>query len=45
MKRLVSLVLVAVLALTLSACAGMGKQETARVKCPACGYEFDAPRE
>ena len=45
MKRLISFVLLAVLALSLSACAGMGKQETSRVKCPACGYEFDAPRE
>jgi hypothetical protein len=45
MKRLISFVLVAVLALSLSACAGMGKKETSRVKCPACGYEFDAPRE
>jgi hypothetical protein len=45
MKRLVSFVLVVMFALSLSACAGMGKKETTRVKCPACGYEFDAPRE
>jgi hypothetical protein len=45
MKRLISFVLLAALALPISACAGVGKQETSRVKCPACGYEFDAPRE
>jgi hypothetical protein len=45
MKRLISFVLLAVLALSLCACAGMGKKETSRVKCPACGYEFDTPKE
>ena len=45
MKKLISFVLVAMLALSLSACAGMGKKEATRVKCPACGYEFDAPTE
>lgn len=45
MKRLISLMLLAVLALSLSACAGMGKKETSRVKCPACGYEFATPKE
>lgn len=45
MKRLISFVLVAALALSLAACAGVGKKQTTRVKCPACGYEFDAPRE
>ena len=45
MKRLISFVLVAMLAVSLSACAGMGKKETTRVKCPACGYEFDSPTE
>jgi len=45
MKRLISFVLLAVLALSLSACAGMSKQKTSHVKCPACGYEFDTPAE
>jgi Flp pilus assembly protein TadD len=45
LKRLISFVLLAVLALSLSACAGTGKQGTTRVKCPACGYEFDTPKE
>lgn len=43
MKKLVSLVVMATLAFSLSACAGMGKKETTRVKCPACGYEFQVP--
>jgi hypothetical protein len=43
MKKLISLVLLTLLAISLTACAGMKKGETTRVKCPACGYEFDAP--
>jgi hypothetical protein len=43
MKKLISLVLLTMLAISLTACAGMKKGETTRVKCPACGYEFDAP--
>lgn len=43
MKKLISFVLVAMLAMSLAACAGMGAKEGTRVKCPACGYEFDAP--
>ena len=43
MKKLISLVLLTLLAISLTACAGMKKEETTRVKCPACGYEFDAP--
>lgn len=42
MKKLISYVLVALLALSFAACAPM-KKDTTRVKCPACGYEFDAP--
>ncbi len=43
MKRLVSMLLVSVFALSLSACAAMKGDETVKVKCPACGYEFNAP--
>lgn len=43
MRKLVSLVLMTMLALSLTACAGMGKKEATRVKCPACGYEFEVP--
>lgn len=45
MKGLISLVLLAVLTLSLSACATTAKQGTTRIKCPACGYEFDNPKE
>lgn len=45
MKSLISFVLLAVLALSLSACAGAAKKDASRVKCPACGYEFSSPKE
>ena len=35
----------AMLILTLAACAGSTNNNKVRVKCPACGYEFDAPVE
>ena len=44
MKQLISLLMVGVLALSLTACASAGKDKV-RVKCPACGYEFDAPSQ
>ena len=44
MKKLVSLLLVCMLAISLTACATAGKDKV-RVKCPACGYEFDAPSQ
>ena len=44
MKRLFSLVIVSLLTLSLSACAGLSRQnEMHAVKCPACGYEFEVP--
>ncbi len=45
MRKATSLLLLVLFAatLSLSACATMDKGETQRVKCPACGYEFDAP--
>ena len=45
MKQLVSLLLVGVLALALTACASSAGKDKVRVKCPACGYEFNAPAE
>jgi hypothetical protein len=46
MKKLITLLMISVFALSLSACAGVSqKGEQARVKCPACGYEFEAPVE
>jgi hypothetical protein len=44
MKRLAYLLVTTLMALSLSACATMQKEEgTARVKCPACGYVFTSP--
>lgn len=43
MKKLMTLVMVTMLAFSLSGCATMKGGEKARVKCPACGYEFDVP--
>jgi hypothetical protein len=45
MKKLVSLLMMGVLALSLAACAATGGKDKVRVKCPACGYEFDAPSQ
>lgn len=43
MKRFVSVLLVAMFALSFAACAPKAKEEQMRVKCPACGYEFETP--
>jgi hypothetical protein len=45
MKKMVSLLLVTLLALSFAACAPMKKEQKTRVKCPACGYEFEVPIE
>jgi hypothetical protein len=42
MKKLISLVLLVLFAVSVSACAPAKKEKT-RVKCPACGYEFEVP--
>jgi len=41
MKKLVSLGLIAMFVMTLAACATTKNGEKVRVKCPACGYEFE----
>ena len=43
MKKLITMMMVALMALSLVACAGTKGDDKVRVKCPACGYEFDAP--
>lgn len=43
MKKLVTLLMVAVLAVSLSACATTKGGGATKIKCPACGYEFEAP--
>ena len=45
MKQLVALLTITVLVLSLTACAATGGKDKVRVKCPACGYEFDAPSQ
>jgi len=41
MKKFVALSLALLFALSLAACAGSSANKGVRVKCPACGYEFD----
>jgi len=43
MKKMVSVLLTAILSIALLGCSGMQKKEGVRVKCPACGYEFTTP--
>jgi len=43
MKRLIAISLTVLLLAALSACAPASKTPV-RVKCPACGYEFDVPQ-
>lgn len=44
MKRFIALTLTVLLFAALSACAPATKAPV-RVKCPACGYEFDVPQQ
>ena len=41
MNKLVTLSITTLMLLGLVACAGTSANDGARVKCPACGYEFD----
>ena len=43
MKKVVTGALALVMLFTLAACAS--NTQKVRVKCPACGYEFEAPVE
>jgi ribosomal protein S27E len=43
MRKLVTLIVISLITVTITACAFMGNKEETRVKCPACGYEFVAP--
>lgn len=45
MKKLVSWLVVSLFAISVAACAPAEKKSYLRLKCPACGYEFDSPRE
>lgn len=41
MKKLVLLLTAVFMVASLSACATMGGENGAKVKCPACGHEFN----
>jgi len=43
MKKVFTGMLAVMMILSLVACVGTSKDPKVRVKCPACGYEFDAP--
>ena len=44
MKRTLSILLTVLIALSLAACAApAGKHTYQKIKCPACGYQFDVP--
>jgi hypothetical protein len=46
MKKSISMFLLVLFAASLTACATMNKDDgVQRVKCPACGFEFDPPSE
>jgi len=44
MKYLTAFLAATFLAASITACAPVKKSPT-RVKCPACGYEFDVPQQ
>jgi hypothetical protein len=45
MKKVFTGAFAVMMILSLVACAGSSSDPKVRVKCPACGYEFDAPTE
>ena len=45
MNKVLTGVMAVMMVLSLVACAGTKGDQKVRVKCPACGYEFDAPIE
>jgi hypothetical protein len=45
MKKLAYLLVAILLSVSLTACATTSGSEPVKVKCPACGYEFDSPLE
>jgi hypothetical protein len=44
MKRILTYALIVMIVAAVSACAPV-KKGPVRVKCPACGYEFDVPQQ
>lgn len=45
MKKIVALLLVALFSVAVFACTPAGKKSYQKVKCPACGHEFEKPVE
>ncbi|WP_172399623.1 hypothetical protein [Geothermobacter hydrogeniphilus] len=45
MKKFAALILTVMLALSLAACATTKGGENMKVKCPACGYQFEVPAD
>jgi len=45
MKKIASIMLIAMLGISLAACATHKGAAGSKVKCPACGYEFMVPEE
>lgn len=45
MRKVLAGALAVMMILSLAACAGTSGDQKVRVKCPACGYEFEAPTE
>jgi ABC-type Zn uptake system ZnuABC Zn-binding protein ZnuA len=45
MRKVFTGALAVMMILSLVACATSKDDQKVRVKCPACGYEFDAPTE
>jgi hypothetical protein len=43
MKKFIGLLVLVSVAASLYACSTAKQAEVQRVRCPACGYEFDAP--
>ena len=43
MKKTLLLAIVLLLAANFSACARKVQEPQAKLKCPACGYEFEVP--
>jgi hypothetical protein len=43
MKKLMTWSILMLVVMSLAACAPATSAKTIKVKCPACGYEFDVP--
>lgn len=43
MKKIAIMAVVVMLSFSIAACATKSSEAKTRVKCPACGYEFEVP--